>query len=146
MSELAGAINQGQVSMVKELLGTVNVNEYRDPQFKRTYLHLAVSRGNLEIVKLLIATNINLDIQDSVGYTPLHLAILQNLKPIIGVLFEAGAKFMIPDNHQITAFQYAVSKNVTEFVIKFIQRLSTEKEFSLIFQMKLVKHYYTMQF
>jgi len=41
-----------------------------------TLLHLAVQRGHLDIVKLLVGAGANLAAVDSVGRTCLHIAVL----------------------------------------------------------------------
>ena len=54
-------------------------------------LFLAVSRGNLEAVKALIAAEVKLDTVNSYGYTPLMVAVFADQPEIAAALIDGGA-------------------------------------------------------
>lgn len=57
---------------------------------QRTCLHIASSRGNLEIVRLLLDYGSNPNIRDCVSNLPIHLAIISSHVPVVTLLLEAG--------------------------------------------------------
>lgn len=57
----------------------------------QTGLHLAVSAGNIFMIKLLLQHNALLDIQDHEGKTPLFCAVEKNHVEIANLLLQAGA-------------------------------------------------------
>ncbi len=63
-------------------------------------LHLAVLKGQVEIVRMLIGANANLNVQDNDGWTPLHLAArrgsIGNVE-VTRILIDAGARKDIPN-------------------------------------------------
>jgi ankyrin repeat protein len=42
---------------------------------RKTVLHWAVEKGQLEIIKQLFKKDVNVSVQDGIGNTPLNLAI-----------------------------------------------------------------------
>lgn len=65
-----------------------DVNCFDDKQ--RTCLHIACSRGHLDIVRLLLKYGANPNIRDCVSNLPIHLAIISSHVPIVTLLLEAG--------------------------------------------------------
>ena len=66
-----------------------------------TLLHIAVENSQLEIVKVLLKYNANVNAKDHLNYTPLHLAAIGNSKwnkEIICILLEKGAQINAKDN------------------------------------------------
>lgn len=59
-------------------------------------LHLAVTSGNVEIVKILIEQGCDVNAQTIDGITPLFLAQRENNVEIIGFLLENGASKSLP--------------------------------------------------
>lgn len=82
----------GQKSKVKKLIDNgVNVNVH-SPNSHRTPLHLAASKGKMEMVKILVENGANLEITNSDGKTPLYSAIESSRTDIIKYLKSKGAK------------------------------------------------------
>jgi ankyrin repeat protein len=76
--------------IVVELLDSnmFDVNCLDDKQ--RTCLHIASSRGNLEIVRVLLDYGASPNIRDCVGNLPIHLAIISSQVPVVTLLLESG--------------------------------------------------------
>lgn len=85
---LMNATEQNSVQMVADLL-----EKGADPNMvlRRTPLHLAVEKGHIEIVDLLLANNADINARDYSGRTPLFLAIATRWPEIARTLREAGA-------------------------------------------------------
>ena len=75
---------------VNEILDTnmFDVNCCDDKQ--RTCLHIASSRGYLEIVRALLNYGANPNLRDCVDNMAIHLAIIASHVPVVTVLLEAG--------------------------------------------------------
>jgi len=88
--KLFHAVSNNDYKTVVELLTSnmYDVNCCDDKQ--RTCLHIASSRGNLEIVRLLLDYGSNPNIRDCVSNLPIHLAIISSHVPVVTVLLEAG--------------------------------------------------------
>jgi ankyrin repeat protein len=67
------------------------VSEVEAPAERRRLLFLAVSRGNAEAVRALLAAEVPVDPVNRRGYTPLMEAVFADLPQIAAVLLEAGA-------------------------------------------------------
>lgn len=57
---------------------------------QRTCLHLASSRGNIDLVRLLLEHGANPNIRDCVNNLPIHLAIISSHVQVVTLLLEAG--------------------------------------------------------
>jgi ankyrin repeat protein len=57
---------------------------------QRTCLHIASSRGNIELVRLLLEYGANPNIRDCVNNLPIHLAIISSHVQVVTLLLEAG--------------------------------------------------------
>lgn len=55
-------------------MATENLERHRD-HLKRSFLHIAVEKGNNQLAKALIFSGFNVNIKEGFGFTPLHLAI-----------------------------------------------------------------------
>lgn len=78
-------------------------------------IHVA-SQGKPEIVKMLIAANCNVNVQDNRGNTPLHHAAMKGHSDIIKLLTEAGAEVNVQDKNNWTPLHCACYWNHSETV------------------------------
>ncbi len=88
----------------------------KDPQSGITALHVAVQRGNAEIVRLLIKRGARVNIPDNAGDTPLHAMALnynyrENHEQIIDILLRAGADINRKNNRGRTPLHKAAIYN-----------------------------------
>ncbi|XP_067010313.2 ankyrin-3 [Anabrus simplex] len=77
-------------------------------------LHMAVHRGNVEAVRLLLEHNAHVNVTDSLG-TPLHIAILMNQMECFKILLENGADVHSQDEKGKYPLHLAVEQGNTEF-------------------------------
>jgi len=94
-----------------------------------TPLHYATQRGNINIVKLLIAQGAHLDAKDNAGRTPLHYASgadsnegqsPTNMPDVIRILLDNNAHINAQDSIGWTPLHYAAharSKEIVQFLI-----------------------------
>lgn len=61
-------------------------------RYGNTPIHIAVERGNQEIVNLLINHKVELNCRDQMSRTPLHLAVSLHKPTILQSLLKAGAR------------------------------------------------------
>ena len=59
--------------------------------FERTPLHVAASKGSIEVLELLVARGVDVDVVSRRGFTPLHRAIFFREKEAAKKLLELGA-------------------------------------------------------
>jgi len=71
----------GDLEKVRELL----------KQSGRTPLHLAASRGHLDVARLLVESGADVDARSEFGYTPLHVAAMEGYLDVARLLVESGA-------------------------------------------------------
>ncbi len=83
-------VQNNEFLKVKDLLeqSVHDVNSMDDKQ--RTCLHIASSRGSLDLVRLLLQHGANPNIRDCVSNLPIHLAIISSHVPVVTLLLEAG--------------------------------------------------------
>jgi ankyrin repeat protein len=77
---------------------------------------LAVKKGNLEMVTLLLANKANPDLQNNTGSTALHLAVRLDADDIVALLIEKGASVTKKDLDHWTplfvAYLYGTEKSI----------------------------------
>lgn len=85
-------------------------------KFGRTSLHLASSRGDTEIVELLLEAGAKVNDKNKFGWTPLHLASRQGHIEIVQMLLKAGADPGAKNKFGRTPLDYAVKYQHTDIV------------------------------
>lgn len=104
------AAKGGNLEVLKELLlGGCDVLSYRDAEGS-TVLHSATARGQVEVVKHLIATYDIIHSTDSQGNTALHVAAYKGHSPVVEVLALASPSLStLRNNDGDTFLHMAVS-------------------------------------
>lgn len=93
----------------------------------KTALHYAIEKGNMDMVKELLAKNADINIQDGVGNTPLHSAAACNRKEIVNLLLEKGVE--IKQNIcGCSPLYFAASNKNTEMLENLVQHLEKAKD------------------
>ncbi|XP_053308066.1 E3 ubiquitin-protein ligase MIB2 isoform X3 [Spea bombifrons] len=82
----------------------------------RTALQVAAHLGFIEVVKILLQANANIDLKDDEGDSALHYAAYGNQAAVVRVLLGKGADTELLNNTKFTALYIAVNKGFTEVV------------------------------
>ncbi len=82
-------VEKNDYKSIDMLIKTYGIDCY--DSYKRTFLILATSKGNLAILNKLIEKGADLNFQDKNGYSALHFVAQNKEKEIAEVLLEKGA-------------------------------------------------------
>ncbi|KAM8927100.1 E3 ubiquitin-protein ligase MIB2 isoform 2-T2 [Pelodytes ibericus] len=82
----------------------------------RTALHVASFLGYIEVLKVLLQANANIDLKDDEGDCALHYAAYGNQAAVTRVLLAKGANRELLNNAKFSALYIAVNKGFTELV------------------------------
>lgn len=106
---LLKAVNVNNVEKVESLLQEGVDPNSRDVQH-RCALHIACSKGYVDIVDLLLKFGGDPNIRDGIWNTPMHLAACTSNLSIIKRLIDAGGDITLLDMHGKNSLQLAESK------------------------------------
>ena len=90
-------------------------------------LHVAASKGHLDMISLLLRKGANIDVQDCYGNTPLLYAIDKMQQDAVGLLIRHGASVHISDFRGNTPLHSACSVNHKE-ICEFLLRQGADAE------------------
>ena len=93
-----------------------------------TSLHIAVSKGRIDIVNQLIKANCNVNLEDQYGFTALHYAVIKRANEIILLLLNNGASVTCQSKTGSTAKDLAKILKFTEIEDILSSRMSTEAD------------------
>ena len=116
------AVERSQESMVKVLLDHGGVKYVTIPPILKTMVHLAVSRGNLTIIEMILKAGADTNEKDCWGNAPLHDLIgqgptdLAQISQIFGLLLEYGAQVNTRNNSDNTPLHLALTSCRTDVV------------------------------
>lgn len=79
-----------------------------NPFYDASLLHLAAGNNNVEIVRMLIKTGVDVNVKDKSDQTPLHYAAGKNNREIAGLLIKAGADVNAGDRSGRTPLFFAI--------------------------------------
>ena len=107
--DLLTAIDKENISIIKQHIDAgTNINDYPIPEglpFEGAQpLHLAVLKGNAEVVNLLLGNGAQIDLvaKNKDKATPLHWAVFFQKKGMVSLLIESGANINSLDVHGFT--------------------------------------------
>ncbi|KAG8664406.1 Transcription factor fpaps2 [Fusarium poae] len=93
----------------------------------KTPVMTAISRGKLDIARLLIGSGAKIDVPDRHGKTNLHYAAQKGDAQVAQSLLELGANIMATDTAGMTALHMAVEGN-SETMVKLLVEWCQEKD------------------
>ncbi|KAI4332960.1 hypothetical protein L6164_017825 [Bauhinia variegata] len=76
----------------------------QDAQHGRTALHTAAMTNDVELVKVILAAGVDVNICNVHNTIPLHLALARGAKSCVGLLLSAGADYNMQDDDGDNAF------------------------------------------
>lgn len=117
VSPLWTASFRGDLDLVSLLVSkeeTLNILDY--PAYTYTPLNIALSQGHLEIVKVLLNNNADVQTMTKVGWTPLHLASRKGDLEIVKILIDKGAEINSTDRRGWTPLDLASSRGHVSIV------------------------------
>ncbi|XP_060738826.1 tankyrase, TRF1-interacting ankyrin-related ADP-ribose polymerase b isoform X3 [Tachysurus vachellii] len=119
--ELFEACRNGDVSRVKRLVDSVNVNAKDITGRKSTPLHFAAGFGRKDVVEHLLHTGANVHARDDGGLIPLHNACSFGHAEVVSVLLCQGADPNARDNWNYTPLHEAAIKGKIDVCIVLLQ-------------------------
>ena len=102
-------------------------------------MHVAASKGNLDIVKLLLKAGAKLEVKDVINRTSLPLATLAGHHKVVQTLVEASASLESKDRSGRRILEYAVearSEDIFEYLLKMHAQAKLETPPRPIFTLK----------
>lgn len=115
--DIHDAVRSGDVWKVRELLAENPDQVNNATQEGRTALHIAVYRGQVNMVELLLARKADLRARDNYGRTPLHEAIVFGSKDVVGLLMTRKADVNARDKQGSTPLHEAVRRGSATLVM-----------------------------
>ncbi|KAJ1617032.1 ankyrin repeat-containing domain protein [Pavlovales sp. CCMP2436] len=107
MSDLFLAASLGQSETCQKLVqGGIDVNSQSEMN-GWTALHVAAGKGQVEVIKALIALGATVDHPDKVGFTPLMYTVDKKKTGALSALLEAGVNVNAQDRDGLAALHYA---------------------------------------
>jgi hypothetical protein len=104
------AVRDGDVKKVELLLKTQpSLVSSKDEKFGQTPLHVAAFNDRLDVAKLLLANNADVNAKSNNGSTPLHLAAGKGNKEIVELLVASKADVNALDNEGWSPMHSAVT-------------------------------------
>ena len=126
-AEIHKAAYNGDINKVHELLKK-GVNPDERDSFGGTALHAAMFQKNMEIVKLLLENQFDVNaVGPQNGYTPLHDAVWAENVEAVKLLLDKGAKTNIKGKDSLTPYGKAKKEGKKEIVKLFESRGIMEK-------------------
>ena len=131
-------IINGEYDKVKTFLengGDVNAHDFSSEYYDDSLLMVAIRSAKIDIVKLLIEYDVDLNFQDLEMNTALHWATYNNLYDIIKLLVDAGADVNLVEDYDDTPFMTAffnINKKDKTIKLKIIDLLITKTNLNLV--------------
>uniref|UniRef100_A0A671M6Q7 Poly [ADP-ribose] polymerase n=1 Tax=Sinocyclocheilus anshuiensis TaxID=1608454 RepID=A0A671M6Q7_9TELE len=119
--EIFEACRNGDVSRVKRLVDSVNVNAKDMAGRKSTPLHFAAGFGRKDVVEHLLQTGANVHARDDGGLIPLHNACSFGHAEVVSLLLCQGADSNARDNWNYTPLHEAAIKGKIDVCIVLLQ-------------------------
>jgi ankyrin repeat protein len=115
--------DQGQSALhssqsTKTLVALLDAGSIIDQQDKagRAAIHVAVSPGSEDLVKILVDRGANVNLKDNLGQTALHCAISRKSRDVCEILLDAGADGNIRTNSGESPLHLAIQSTRSDIV------------------------------
>lgn len=105
---IINAVRTGNIDSVKTLLGINPLLINEKDNLERTPLHWAARNGNLEVLKLLLEKNADVNLIDKDKCTPLVLALYNEKRDVVKVLIDAGTDVNLSNIFAMSALHYTI--------------------------------------
>lgn len=115
VSALFHAVANGHNKIAEAILRISNQPNDIEPEKGFTPLLIAATNGHIALVRILLQSGADPNIQNIDGITPLHNAVFEEQVDIAKLLLEAGADPLIPDRIGNTAIDLASQSESPEF-------------------------------
>lgn len=102
------------------------VAQLRTKETKDTFLHLAVQKNHVEIIKLLLKNKIDVNSQNFKGFTALHMAVISNNIEAIQLLLVHKANVELETKNGATALDIAIIQKKIPLVKLFLPHISEQ--------------------
>jgi len=86
----------------------------KESTFGMTALHVAASKGHIEIVELLLANGSDIEAKEETGRTPLHAAAFRGHAVVVEALLAKGANVNALTHDGKTPLDWALLSNKTD--------------------------------
>ena len=108
-AQLFLAVENGHCDVVTAILSKKGARlNVKETTFGMTALHVAASKGNKEIVELLLTRGADIEAREDTGRTALHTAAFRGYMEIVKFLLEKGAKINAQTNDGKTPLDWAI--------------------------------------
>lgn len=97
-NELHKAVYEQNISKVTQIIKSQKIGIDSKSKAELSPLHMAVKQRDLEIVKFLVESGADVNIQDGSGFSPLYYAVVQNLFDISKYLLKHEANPNLQNN------------------------------------------------
>ncbi len=121
---LHAAVERENINLVQMILATKTNPDIYDKLHKQTALHIAARKGNIQLIKILIDKDADIDACDGKGETPLHKAVRHAHEDIVELLITEDADLFIKNKPTIT---YPTAKTPRELAIQQIRRVESRQ-------------------
>jgi len=122
-----GDIAGFESTLALEIMRRPDVINYPDEQNGNVVLHIAASKGDGEMVLLMLRKRANIDAQDYFGNTALFYAIDKGRDDVVHMLVRQGASVSLADFRGNTPLHVAASKN-NENMVKLLLARGVDAE------------------
>ena len=118
---MAASLKDNEGEAIVQFLLTKEADPKLPTNTGATALHFAVSKGNLEVCKLLLKNGASARAKDRRGQLPLHRAAAVGILPILKLLLEAKSPLNASDADGMTALHHAVSEGHGDLAVELVK-------------------------
>ena len=116
-SEFIGIALSGNIDKFRDYISLCpDVVNLKEKEHGNVALHIASSKGNIQMASLLLSKGANLNIQDIFGNSPLHYAVDKKRKEMVELLIKCGADVNMKDFRGNTPLHGACVNNDLDIV------------------------------